>query len=44
MVDNVWKHNNVNINCDTIDYEDLPWEVEAYGYEVILTDLLWENV
>lgn len=44
MVDNVWKHNNVNIDCDTIDYEDLPWEVEAYAYEVILTDLLWENV
>ena len=44
MVDNVWKHNNVSINCDTINYEDLPWEVEAYAYEAILADLLWENV
>jgi hypothetical protein len=23
---------------------DAPWEVEAYEYERILVDLLWENV
>jgi len=44
MIDNVWRHNNLALNCDEIEYEDLPWEVEAYTYEVFLTDLLWENV
>ena len=44
MIDNVWRHNNLTLNCDEIEYEDLPWEVEAYTYEVFLTDLLWENV
>ena len=44
MIDNVWKHNKQVIDCDHVDYMDTPWEVEAYGYESILTDLLWENV
>jgi len=44
MVDNVWKHNKEVIDCDHVDYMELPWEVEAYAYEAILTDLLWENV
>jgi len=44
MIDNVWKHNKKVIDCDSVEYMDLPWEVEAYGYETILTDLLWENV
>ena len=41
MVDNVWKHNNLVLDCDHVDYIDLPWEVEAYGYETILTDIYW---
>ena len=44
MQDNVWKRGQVVIDCDSIEYDDLPWEVEAYQYEAILTDLLWENV
>jgi hypothetical protein len=44
MIDNVWKHNNLTLDCDDIEYDELPWEVEAYTYEVFLTDLLWENV
>jgi len=44
MQDNVWKRGQVVIDCDSIEYNDLPWEVEAYQYEAILTDLLWENV
>jgi len=44
MIDNVWKHNNVIINCDSIEYLELPWEVEAYAYETVLTDILWENL
>jgi hypothetical protein len=44
MIDNVWKHNNLILNCDEVDYEELPWEVEAYTYEVFLTDILWGNV
>ena len=43
MVDNVWKHNNLVLDCDHVDYIDLPWEVEAYGYETILTDIYWGN-
>jgi len=44
MVDHVWKHNHETINCEKLDYAETPWEVEAYTYEQILTDLLWENV
>ena len=44
MVDHVWKHNEMTINCEGLEYAETPWEVEAYAYEDILTDLLWENV
>lgn len=44
MRDNVWKHNQETINCEGLEYAETPWEVEAYAYEDILTDLLWENV
>ena len=38
------KHNQETINCEGLEYAETPWEVEAYTYEAILTDLLWENV
>ena len=41
-VDYVWKRNGESINCEHVEYRDTPWEVEAYGLEVILTDLFWE--
>jgi len=44
MIDHVWKHNEVNLDCKDLDYMETPWEVEAYAFEDILTDLLWENV
>ena len=44
MIDHVWKHNEVTIDCVELEYAETPWEVEAYAYEAILTDLLWENV
>jgi len=44
MVDHVWRHNGVHLDCEDVDYMDAPWEVEAYEYERILVDLLWENV
>jgi len=43
MVDHVWKHNKETIDCTGLEYADTPWEVEAYAYETILTDLFWEN-
>ena len=44
MVDHVWKHNEMTIDCEGLEYAETPWEVEAYSYEEILTDILWENV
>jgi hypothetical protein len=44
MVDHVWKHNEMTIDCEGLEYAETPWEVEAYSYEDILTDLLWGNV
>ena len=43
MVDHVWKHGKETIDCTGLEYADTPWEVEAYAYEEILTDLFWEN-
>lgn len=43
MVDHVWKHGKETIDCTGLEYADTPWEVEAYAYEKILTDLFWEN-
>ena len=40
-MNNVWKSNNIYINCDNLEYEEHPWEVEAYAYETILTDIFW---
>ena len=44
MVDHVWKHNKETIDCTGLEYADTPWEVEAYAYETILTDLFWEEL
>tara|TARA_B110000285_G_scaffold234910_1_gene313631 strand:- start:660 stop:1103 length:444 start_codon:yes stop_codon:yes gene_type:complete len=44
MVNHVWKHASETIDCVDLDYAETPWEIEAYAYEEILTDLLWENV
>ena len=41
-VDYVWKRNGESIDCKHIEYNETPWEVEAYALEVILTDLFWE--
>ena len=38
MINNVWKEGT---NCDHLPYEEHPWEVEAYAYETILTDIYW---
>ena len=43
MVDHVWKHGKETIDCTGLEYADTPWEVEAYAYEEILTDLFWET-
>ena len=43
MVDHVWKHGKETVDCTGLEYADTPWEVEAYAYEEILTDLFWEN-
>ena len=44
MIDHVWKHASGTIDCVELEYAETPWEVEAYAYEAILSDLLWENV
>lgn len=41
MVNNVWKSNDIATNCDDLPYDEHPWEVEAYAYETILTDIYW---
>jgi hypothetical protein len=41
-VDYVWKRNGESIDCEHIEYDETPWEVEAYALEGILTDLFWE--
>ena len=41
MVNNVWKSNDSATDCDHLPYEEHPWEVEAYAYETILTDIYW---
>ena len=41
MVNNVWKANDSSTDCDHLPYEEHPWEVEAYAYETILTDIYW---
>jgi hypothetical protein len=42
-VDYVWKHNGSSVDCHDLEYAETPWEVEAYAYESILTDIYWEN-
>tara|TARA_B110000908_G_scaffold81704_1_gene97897 strand:+ start:521 stop:961 length:441 start_codon:yes stop_codon:yes gene_type:complete len=44
MIDHVWKHASGTFDCVDLEYAETPWEIEAYTYEEILTDLLWENV
>ena len=41
MMNNVWKSNDIYTNCDNLEYEEHPWDVEAYAYETILTDIFW---
>ena len=43
MVDHVWKHGKETIDCTGLDYAETPWEVEAYAYEEILTNIFWGN-
>ncbi len=43
LVDHVWKKGKETIDCTHLNYDESPWEVEAYAYEEILTDLFWEN-
>ena len=43
MMNMVWKANGVFVNCTDLDYADQPWEVEAYEYEAILSDIFWNN-
>jgi hypothetical protein len=41
-VDYVWKRNGESVDCEHIEYNETPWEQEAYALEGILTDLFWE--
>jgi hypothetical protein len=41
MANYVWKVEGTTTNCVDLEYEDQPWEVEAYSYEKILTDIYW---
>tara|TARA_B110000977_G_C11070843_1_gene489480 strand:- start:696 stop:1133 length:438 start_codon:yes stop_codon:yes gene_type:complete len=43
MDNDVWTNSTTTIDCSLLDYAETPWEVEAYGYEDILTDLFWEE-
>jgi len=43
MLNYVWRNNGKSVNCVDIEYEDQPWEVEAYAYESILADIFWEE-
>jgi hypothetical protein len=43
LVDHVWRRGEETIDCTGLNYDESPWEVEAYAYEDILTDLFWEN-
>ena len=43
LVDHVWRRGEETIDCTGLNYDESPWEVEAYAYEEILTDLFWEN-
>lgn len=44
MMNMVWDDGkNSFVNCTKLNYADQPWEVEAYAYEAILSDIFWEN-
>ena len=44
MMNMVWDNGKGNfVSCDDLNYDDQPWEVEAYAYEAILSDIFWEN-
>ena len=44
MMNMVWDDGkNAFVNCTDFNYVDQPWEVEAYAYEAILSDIFWEN-
>jgi uncharacterized protein Veg len=39
----VWRRGEETIDCTGLNYDESPWEVEAYAYEDILTELFWEE-
>ena len=43
LVDHVWRRGEETIDCTGLNYDESPWELEAYAYEEILTDLFWEE-
>ena len=43
LVDHVWRRGEETIDCTGLNYDESPWEVEAYAYEDILTELFWEE-
>ena len=43
MMNNVWKSNNIYTNCDDLEYEEVPWEVEAYKLQGPLTKAFMEE-
>ncbi len=43
MVEHLWRHGEETTDFTGLEYANTPWEVEAYAYEDILTDLFWEN-
>ena len=44
MMNMVWDNGrDTFVSCDDLKYEEQPWEVEAYAYEAILSDIFWEN-
>ena len=43
MDNDVWTNSTTVIDCSLLEYAETPWEVEAYGFEDILTDLYWNE-
>ena len=44
MMNMVWDNGkDAFVNCTDLNYVDQPWEVEAYAYEAILSDIFWDN-
>lgn len=43
MVDHVWRREGITLDCTNLQYEDTPWEVEAYTLELTLVELFWRS-